>query len=39
MCPVCSWEDGPVQSSDPKYEGGANKMSLNSAKRAYRSSN
>ncbi|WP_145489884.1 CPCC family cysteine-rich protein [Yersinia rohdei] len=39
ICPVCGWEDDPVQSSDPEYEGGANKMSLNSAKRAYRSLN
>ena len=31
LCPVCFWEDDPIQSSDPNYEGGANKVSLNQA--------
>ena len=29
ICPICWWEDGPVQFSDLDYEGGANKPSLN----------
>jgi hypothetical protein len=28
ICPVCNWEDDPVQSTDPTYAGGANTMSL-----------
>ncbi|WP_246019954.1 CPCC family cysteine-rich protein [Limnobaculum zhutongyuii] len=35
ICPVCDWENDPVQSSDPEYAGGANEMSLNSAKKIY----
>ncbi|MDR7873986.1 hypothetical protein HB991_18625 [Yersinia mollaretii] len=38
ICPVCGWEDDPVQSTDPDYEGGANKMSLKSAQLAYNTS-
>jgi len=33
---VCGWEDDPVQSSDPSYAGGANKDSLNEARRQWR---
>lgn len=29
ICDVCGWEDDPVQSRDPDYEGGANELSLN----------
>ena len=29
LCPICYWEDDGVQSNDPEYEGGANKVSLN----------
>lgn len=29
ICPVCQWEDDPVQGRDPDYAGGANKESLN----------
>jgi hypothetical protein len=32
VCTVCSWEDDPVQSADPDYEGGANPESLNMAR-------
>jgi hypothetical protein len=32
ICDVCGWEDDPVQSSDPDFEGGANEQSLNQAK-------
>lgn len=29
ICDVCGWEDDPVQSDDPTFEGGANRSSLN----------
>lgn len=32
ICPVCFWEDDPVQLRDPDYRGGANKVSLNEAR-------
>ena len=28
ICPVCLWEDDPVQSNKPTYAGGANHISL-----------
>lgn len=28
ICPVCFWEDDPIQFDDPNYEGGANRVSL-----------
>lgn len=28
ICPICLWEDDPLQSEDPTYRGGANKYSL-----------
>lgn len=31
LCEVCFWEDDGIQSSDPDYEGGANRVSLNQA--------
>ncbi|MDD4807476.1 MAG: CPCC family cysteine-rich protein [Oscillospiraceae bacterium] len=36
MCPVCGWEDDGVQLDEPDLEGGANEMSLNEAREAYR---
>lgn len=36
ICPVCDWQDDPLQEKNPDYEGGANEMSLNQAKEAYR---
>jgi len=36
-CPVCMWEDDELQSGDPDLSGGANKMSLNEARRNFRS--
>lgn len=36
ICPNCNWEDDPVQSKKPDLAGGANKMSLNEAREAYR---
>ena len=35
ICPVCGWEDDPVQSADPSYAGGANDMSLLEAREAW----
>ncbi len=35
ICPVCYWEDDPVQFNDPDYAGGANKVSLNEARRNF----
>ena len=32
ICPVCFWEDDPVQFRDHDYLGGANMISLNQAK-------
>jgi rubrerythrin len=35
ICPVCGWEDDPLQRREPNFAGGANKMSLNEAKRVW----
>ena len=35
ICPVCGWEDDPVQLRDPDFEGGANKLSLNRAREQF----
>ncbi|MBW4608191.1 MAG: hypothetical protein KME22_13460 [Hassallia sp. WJT32-NPBG1] len=35
ICPVCFWEDDNIQFEDPDYTGGANKVSLNQARRNY----
>ncbi len=35
VCDVCDWEDDPVQSVDPEYAGGANRESLNSARKKW----
>lgn len=32
ICPVCNWEDDPVQAEDPDYSGGANVLSLKQAR-------
>ena len=32
ICPVCFWEDDPIQDADPDYIGGANTLSLNQAR-------
>ena len=32
ICPVCFWEDDPVQNDSPNIKGGANKVSLNQAR-------
>lgn len=36
VCEVCYWENDPVQYREPDLAGGANKMSLNEARAAYR---
>jgi hypothetical protein len=35
ICPVCSWEDDPVQFEDPSYAGGANRVSLAQARQNF----
>lgn len=35
ICPVCNWEDDPVQQKKPDTSRGANKMTLCEAKKAY----
>lgn len=36
ICPVCYWEDDPVQNRDPEFDGGANVPSLTEARRNFR---
>ena len=36
ICDVCYWENDPVQHRAPDYRGGANKMSLNEARAAWK---
>ena len=35
ICPVCSWENDPIQLQNPSLSGGTNRMSLTEAKEAY----
>jgi hypothetical protein len=35
ICPVCFWEDDPVQFKDPTYKGGANDVNLEEARKNY----
>ncbi|RJE75171.1 hypothetical protein BGP76_18880 [Reichenbachiella sp. MSK19-1] len=35
ICPICYWEDDPVQFEEPYYEGGANRVSLIQARINY----
>ncbi|MCR5300854.1 MAG: hydrolase [Lachnospiraceae bacterium] len=39
ICPVCFWEDDPVQEDDPDLCGGANEPSLNECRENYRKFN
>ena len=36
ICRRCGWEDDPVQAKDADFTGGANAMSLNQARAAWR---
>lgn len=36
ICNVCGWQNDLLQNAKPDYRGGANKMSLNEAKQAYK---
>ncbi|MEC4723926.1 CPCC family cysteine-rich protein [Noviherbaspirillum sp. CPCC 100848] len=35
ICEICGWEDDPVQSSDPTFEGGANQENLITAQKIW----
>ena len=35
ICNICGWEDDPIQSNAPNFAGGANKLSLSEAKKAW----
>ena len=35
ICPVCKWENDPIQLERPELGGGANRMALREAKKAY----
>ena len=36
ICDECGWENDPLQHDKPDYRGGANRMSLNEARAAYK---
>lgn len=36
VCKKCGWENDLIQRDHPDFRGGANKMSLNEAREAYR---
>lgn len=36
ICDICGWEDDHLQNDKPDYKGGANNMSLNEAREAYK---
>lgn len=36
ICPVCGWEDDNLQEKRLDFDGGANLMSLNQARQAYK---
>ena len=36
ICDVCGWEDDNIQRDDPDFWGGANDMSLNQAREAFK---
>ena len=35
ICSGCGWENDPIQLNKPSFKGGANKMSLEKAKKTY----
>lgn len=36
ICPVCFWEDDPIQLNDSSYKGGANRVSLLQARKNFK---
>lgn len=36
ICETCEWQDDDLQRDDPNFRGGANKMSLNEARKAFK---
>lgn len=36
VCPVCNWENDDIQYDFPDEDGGANRMSLNQAREAWK---
>lgn len=36
VCPVCFWEDDPIQNKNPDYDGGANELCLIDAKKNFK---
>lgn len=36
ICEICNWENDPYQLKNPDYHGGANRISLNLARKNYR---
>lgn len=36
ICNKCGWENDPIQTSDPDFDGGTNTISLNRARTAFR---
>ena len=39
ICHICGWQDDDIQNDDPKFDGGANNMSLEQAKEAFKNGN
>lgn len=35
ICEICGWEDDPFQFENPDFAGGANKLSLNEARKIW----
>lgn len=35
ICDICGWEDDPIQADDIYFQGGANYMSLNEARKIF----
>ncbi len=35
ICPICGWEDDGLQRDEPDYDGGANEISLNQARKEW----
>ena len=36
ICPVCYWENDPLQNENPEYSGGANRVSLIQAQKNFK---